>query len=127
MDGIDKIDFNDHSATAWGGINLIKDLLDATRVKEQLDKLSLPEKGSNRGYDPSQILERFWTSIWIGAGRYSHSSYLRYNNVSKKILGWKEAPSQSNYSRLANLTVNSICKHSSHYSTGFLIRFHSII
>jgi hypothetical protein len=37
----------------------MKNLLDATKVKEELGKLPLPEKGSNRGYDPSQILECF--------------------------------------------------------------------
>jgi hypothetical protein len=38
------------------------------------------------------------TSIWIGAGRFSHSAYLRYDEVLKEIFGWKEAPSQSTYS-----------------------------
>ena len=51
--------------------------------------LPLPEKGSNRGFDPSQILECFWTSIWIGAGRFSHSAYLRYDDVLKQIFEWK--------------------------------------
>lgn len=99
MDAIDKIEFSDHSVTAWGGMKLMKDLLDSTKIKSQLLQLPLPEKASNRGYDPTQILECFWTSIWIGAGRFSHSAYLRYDDVLKQIFGWKQAPSQSTYSR----------------------------
>ena len=59
MGAIDKIGFSDHSVMAWGGMKLIKDLLDATGVKEQLVNLPLPERESNRGYEPSQIPERF--------------------------------------------------------------------
>lgn len=102
MGGINKIEFSDHNVTAWGGMKLMKDLLDATRIKEQLQGLPLPEKGSNRSFEPSQILECFWTSVWIGAGRFSHSAYLRYDNVLKEIFGWKQAPSQSTYSRFFN-------------------------
>ena len=83
MGGIQNIEFSDHSVTAWGGMKLMKDMLDTTKIKEQLNTLPLPEKGSNRGYDPSQILECFWTSVWIGAGRFSHSAYLRYDDVLK--------------------------------------------
>jgi hypothetical protein len=55
----------------------MKDLLDAGKIKEQLASIPLPEKASNRGYEPMPILECFWTSVWIGAGRFSHSAYLR--------------------------------------------------
>jgi hypothetical protein len=70
MGAIDKIEFTDHSVTAWGGMKLMKDLLDSTEIKSQLAQLPLPEKASNRGYDPVQIIECFWASIWIGAGRF---------------------------------------------------------
>lgn len=99
MGSINNIEFSDHSVTAWGGMKLMKDLLDSTKIKEQLSSLPLPAKGSNRGFNPSQILECFWASIWIGAGRFSHSAYLRYDDVLKQIFEWKQAPSQSTYSR----------------------------
>ena len=102
MGAIDKIEFSDHSVTAWGGMKLMKDLLDSSKIKEYLLELPLPEKGSNRGYEPTQILECFWTSVWIGAGRFSHSAYLRYDDVLKQIFEWKQAPSQSTYSRFFN-------------------------
>ena len=102
MDAIDTIEFSAHSVTAWGGMKLMKDLLDASKIKEELSQLPLPDKGSNRGYEPTQILECFWTSVWIGAGRFSHSAYLRYDDVLKQIFDWKQAPSQSTYSRFFN-------------------------
>jgi hypothetical protein len=94
-----KVVFTDKNVTAWGGMKLIKDMLDSIGIKKFMRGLDLPEKGSNRGYEALQIIECFWTSIWIGAGRFSHSAYLRYDKVLQEIFGWKQAPSQSTYSR----------------------------
>jgi hypothetical protein len=94
-----QIEFTDKKVTAWGGMKLMKDMLDSICIKELMGSLELPAKGSNRGYESIQIIECFWTSIWIGAGRFSHSAYLRYDKVLQEIFGWKQAPSQSTYSR----------------------------
>ncbi len=94
-----KVVFTDKKVTAWGGMKLMKDMLTSIKMKEFMSGLDLPEKGSNRGYEAIQIIECFWTSIWIGAGRFSHSAYLRYDKVLQEIFGWKQAPSQSTYSR----------------------------
>jgi hypothetical protein len=72
-----RVEFTDQKVTAWGGMKLMKDMLDSIGIKEFMGGLNLPEKGSNRGYESTQIIECFWTSIWIGAGRFSHSAYLR--------------------------------------------------
>ena len=93
------VTFTDKNVSAWGGMKLMKDMLDSIGIKDFMSKLDLPEKGSNRGYESIQIIECFWTSIWIGAGRFSHSAYLRYDKVLHEIFGWKQAPSQSTYSR----------------------------
>lgn len=94
-----EIAFTEKNVTAWGGMKLMKDMIDNIGIKEFMRGLDLPEKGSNRGYDPLQIIECFWTSIWMGAGRFSHSAYLRYDKVLQEIFGWKQAPSQSTFSR----------------------------
>jgi hypothetical protein len=39
--------------------------------------LSLPKPYSNEIYDPIHLIENFWISIWIGASRFAHSSWLR--------------------------------------------------
>jgi len=45
-------------------------------IKERMKQaLNLPRHGSNRGYDPKDIIESFWVSIWIGAIRFTHSSW----------------------------------------------------
>lgn len=51
MGRIDNIDFSDQSVTAWGGMKLMKDRLDATGIKEELSRLPFLEKGSNHGYE----------------------------------------------------------------------------
>lgn len=94
-----KVEFTDKQVTAWGGMKLMKDMLDSIGIKEMMKDLDLPQRGSNRSYSAVQIIECFWVSIWIGAGRFSHSAYLRYDKVLQKIFGWKQAPSQSTYSR----------------------------
>lgn len=94
-----QVEFTDKKVTAWGGMKLMKDMLDGIGIKEFMSGLDLPEKGSNRGYESIQIMECFWASIWVGAERFSHSAYLRYDRVLQEIFGWKHAPSQSTYSR----------------------------
>jgi hypothetical protein len=76
-----EVKFSNKKVSAWGGMKWMKDLVDSTGIKEFMSDLNLPEKSSNRGYDPIKIMEYFWTSIWMGTGRFSHSAYLRYDNV----------------------------------------------
>jgi hypothetical protein len=93
------IEYSDRNVTAWGGMKLMKDLVDRCRIKDLLRTCDLPQPQSNRGYDPIDIVESFWTSIWIGASRFTHCSWLRFDATLKEIFNWKEVPSQSTYSR----------------------------
>ena len=77
----------------------MKRFVDQIGIREKLDSLSLPQPGSNRGYDPKQIIETFWLSIWTGASRFIHCDWLRYDKVLQSIFGWDSMPSQSTYSR----------------------------
>ena len=94
-----EVRFSEQKVSAWGGMKLMREMVNSIGIKEFMSGLNLPEKGSNRGYESIQIMECFWTSIWIGAGRFSHSAYLRFDKVLQTIFGWKQAPSQSTYSR----------------------------
>ncbi len=85
--------------SAWGGMCLMKELVDKTGIREFLGTLALPTPQSNRGYSPLQIIESFWVSIWTGASRFTHTAWLRYDVVLKEIFQWKEVPSQSTFSR----------------------------
>jgi Transposase DDE domain group 1 len=97
-----QIEYSDRKVSAWGGMKLMKDFVENTGIKTQLNTLDLPRPGSNRGYNPIDIIESFWVSIWIGASRFTHSSWLRYDTVLKEIFDWRDAPSQSTYSRFFN-------------------------
>jgi len=93
------IEYSDRNITAWGGMKLMKDLVDRCGIKDLLRSCDLPQPHSNRGYDPIDIIESFWTSIWIGASWFTHCSWLRFDTTLKEIFNWKEVPSQSTYSR----------------------------
>ena len=94
-----RIEYSDKEVTAWGGMKLMKDLVNGTEIRSFLGRLNLPQPGSNRGYSPVDIIESFLVSIWIGASRFTHSGWLRYDTVLQQIFGWKRVPSQSTYSR----------------------------
>ncbi len=91
--------YSDKQVTPFGDMSLMKRFLDQTGIRDYLSQLSLPAPGSNRGYDPRQIIESFWLSIWTGASRYIHCDWLRYDKTLQSIFGWNEMPSQSTYSR----------------------------
>ena len=94
-----KIEYSDRCVSAWGGMKLMKDFVDRTGIERFLTSLNLPHPGSNRGYTPFTIIESFWVSVWIGASRFIHSEWLRYDKVLKEIFDWHKVPSQSTFSR----------------------------
>lgn len=93
------IEFSDKQVTPFGGMSLMKRFIDQTGIREELSRQNLPQPGSNRGYNPTQIVDSFWLSIWTGASRYIHCDWLRYDKTLHDIFGWDEMPSQSTYSR----------------------------
>ena len=52
-------EYVDKSVTPWGGMRLMKEFLNKTNIEEQIKLLDLAKAGSNRGYDPYNILESF--------------------------------------------------------------------
>lgn len=93
------IEFSDKKVTPFGGMSLMKRFVDSLGIRDKLRALPLPQGRSNRAYDPVQIIESFWLSIWTGASRYLHADWLRYDTVLQSIFGFESMPSQSTYSR----------------------------
>lgn len=93
------IEYSDKQVTPYGGMSLMKRFIDQTGIRDELTTLNLPQPGSNRGYQPEQIIESFWLSIWTGASRYIHCDWLRYDRVLQSIFNMEQMPSQSTYSR----------------------------
>ena len=50
--------FTSREVTAWGGLALLKRMLDAFDFKAALQSWALPPPGSNRGYAPAQLIEQ---------------------------------------------------------------------
>lgn len=84
-----KIAYTDKEITAYGGIVLLKKMLDKMSFNEELNNLPLPQPGSNRGYDPVQLILQFIVSIWCGANRFEHLEVTRFDGVIQQLFGWE--------------------------------------
>ena len=93
------VEYSDKPVTPFGGLELMKRFVDQTKIREFLCELNLPTPGSNRGYRSEEIIESFWVNIWTGANRYVHCNSLREDEALKAIFDFRQAPSQSTYSR----------------------------
>ena len=93
------MEYTDKELTPWGGMVLMKRLIERTGINEELARLALPAQGSNRGFDPIQLINSFWVSIWSGASRYEHLEVTRQDPVIQKIFGWKRMAGHKAYQR----------------------------
>ena len=84
-----ELRFTDKEITAWGGMGLMKRMLDHMGFDEALMQSGLPPPGSNRGYAPEQLITQFMLSVWCGANRFEHGEVTRHDPVLKRIFGIK--------------------------------------
>ena len=80
--------FTDKEITAWGGMALMKRMLDHLQFEQALAQAGLPEPGSNRSYAPTQPITQFMLSVWCGANRFEHAEVTRHDPVPKRIFGF---------------------------------------
>ena len=93
-------EFTNRKISPWGGIKYFYKTYMSTGMKEQFSKLPLPSPGSNRGFDPVDLLEGFMVSVVLGSRRLAHSGMLRTDEVIREIFGWKKGmASASTFSR----------------------------
>ena len=85
-----ELRFTDKEVTAWGGMGLMKRLLDYMNFDAALKLAELPQPGSNRGYRPEQLVIQFMLSIWCGANRFEHTEVTRHDPVLKRLFGFKQ-------------------------------------
>jgi len=96
-------DFTDKQISAWGGLRLVQEMLKRIQFSEKLQRIGLPLKGSNRGYDSASLVEGFIVSVILGAKRLVHSGTIGNDAVIKRVFGWKRGMgSQSTFSRFFN-------------------------
>jgi hypothetical protein len=94
-----KIRFTNKEITPWGGLTLLGKMLDIMSIKEILKSIPLPKQGSNRGYDPIQLIENFWVSVWSGANKFEHLEVTRQDKVIQEIFGWERMPGHKSFQR----------------------------
>ncbi len=95
-------EYTSKPVSSWGGMRLMKELIEKTESLKKLKGLSLPYPQSNRGYNPLDIIESFWVCVWLGGARFAHTALIRFDKVLKNIFGWKRVPSVSTYTRFFN-------------------------
>ena len=94
-----KIEFIDEEVTSWGGVAILKRMLDASGFVGMLGRVGLPAQGSNRGYDPVQIVLGFMCAVWCGAERYAHLDVTRFDGCLQRMFGWERMPEHKAYER----------------------------
>jgi len=82
------VGFSDREVTAWGGLALMKQMLDRLQFRDAFPQFGVPEASSNRGYAPCQLIEQFIVSIWCGACRFAHAEMVRLDSVLCRLFGW---------------------------------------
>jgi hypothetical protein len=93
--------FTEKVVSPWGGMRLIEETYRRSELKQYLEECPyLPVSGSNRGYNPVDLIEGFIVSVILGATRLAHSGTLRNDEVIQRIFRWKKGmASQSTFSR----------------------------
>ena len=94
-----KLAFTDKEITPWSGMVFMKKLLDQTGILTELIASDLPEQGSNRGYNPVHLITSFMVSIWCGANRFEHLEVSRFDDVLRRIFGFKKMAGHKAYQR----------------------------
>ena len=83
-----EIKFTSREVSAWGGMALMKRMLDSMGFQNAALQWDLPQPGSNRGYPPVQLIEQLLVSIWCGACRFTHLDITRLDNTLTRLFGW---------------------------------------
>ena len=83
--------FTSREVTAWGGLALLKRMLDGLDFKAALRDLKLPQPGSNRSYAPEQLIEQMIVSIGCAAARFAHADITRLDATMVRLFDWGKA------------------------------------
>ena len=94
------VKFTSREVSAWGGLALLKKMMDGMGVFQAIQSWQLPMPGSNRGYAPAQLLEQMMVSIWCGANRFVHSDITRLDKTLARLFGWSRVAEHKSIMRL---------------------------
>ncbi len=105
-----ELRFTDREITPWGGMALMKRLLDHLGFERALSEVGLPPQGSNRGYAPEQLIGQFMLSVWCGANRFQHAEITRQDAVLQRIFGWRGMAQHKAFERFFNKFDQASCE-----------------
>ena len=97
-----QLEFIEKEISSWGGISILRQLIQKSGFQDYLSSLPLPVQGSNRGYPPVQLFIQFMSSLWCGAYRYSHLDISRFDSTLQKLYGWERMPEHKSFERYFN-------------------------
>jgi len=83
-----ELGFCDKNITPFAGMVLMKKMMDHLGFSSLLKSLPLPQRGSNRGYDPVQLITQFMISVWCGANAYEQCEVVRFDDVLRQIFNF---------------------------------------
>ena len=107
------VKFTSREVSAWGGLALLKRMLDGLGFKAAMQSWDLPQPGSNRGYAPEQLIEQMIVSIWCGAARFVHADITRLDCTLIRLCGWSKAAGHKAALGVSRLAYNlmSVFRH----------------
>ena len=72
--------FTKDEITPWGGLSVLFKMLEKCGMRSVLEHCPLPAQGSNRGYDPIQLIYGLFAGVWCGASNFRHLEIIRYDS-----------------------------------------------
>lgn len=96
------IKFVNKEITPFGGLSLFFKMLERCRFNERLEQISIPAQGSNRGYNPLQLILGLFAGVWCGASCFGHLDVVRYDRALCELLGWERGADHRAYQRYFN-------------------------
>ncbi len=85
-----KLRFTDKEITPWGGMGVMKRMLDHLGFESALSSCGLPQPQSNRGYAAEQLIRQFMLAVWCGANRFEHAEVTRFDATLGKVFGFSK-------------------------------------
>ena len=94
-----EIQYSDKPVTPFGGLVLMKELVERTGILSQMQQSDIPQNTSPNGYDPMVVIQSFWVSVWCGACKFLQIEHIRFDETLKEIFGWAKIPSHVTFGR----------------------------
>jgi Transposase DDE domain group 1 len=105
-----ELRFTDKEISPWGGMALLKRMLEHIGFEQALLDSQLPPPGSNRGYPSEQLLTQFMLSVWCGANRFEHAEVTRHDAVLQRLFGFARMANFKALLRLFQRFNQPICE-----------------